>query len=139
MPRKNAGLAAATNSDEQKSQIGKELATKRWNQAKQSDEELRTHFLNADLKEAFEDLYKMRTQCEMAAKILEDRHSHAEKGEYCAKCGVEFTANVRPYTIKPVRDPRTQMVTNVFYCSLSCQASYEQGLNRPEAVVAQRS
>lgn len=135
MSRK-AGLAAATNSTEEKTQIASSLAKKRWKLAEQDDATLREHFRDTPLADAFEELSKMRKQCEIAAGILEDRHSHATMGQFCYTCKTECP---HPYSVEPTRDKVTQIVSNRFFCSRKCAVALSALDNKPEAVVAQRA
>ena len=130
--KKSAGLA---NNPE----VARELSDKRWKMAEQTDSEIREHFQSVQLGQGFEELYRMRQQMEIAAGILEGRNSVETKGEFCANCKKEFNQSVRPYTVETRKDPKTQIVSNTFFCSLGCQVAVKREVNRPEAVIAQNA
>lgn len=94
----------------------------RWAGEKASENELNQLVAQISMEEALQMLAKMRHNCEIVAVMINNRITGADEVAKCETCKGSKAVNRQWALIRPQRDPNTQLVRNLYYCSIACVA-----------------
>lgn len=107
------------------SESASKAATDRWERYKLPELELHEFFSKQPVESCLELLAKMRSDCELAAKLLNDRITADNESTCCKVCkgpkkGGQWAM------VKPWKDPKTGTMGNDYLCDYICVAKYNQ-------------
>lgn len=136
-PEKPVGVRKMTKAQREietrkrRSEIARQNVRKRWLAVHDTHEAFLEHFRQLDIDEALHDVSQIRQWTEEAARELQQRMSEQENEQRCHNCKNRKPANRQWRMIRPVRDPKTLLVKNEYFCSDYCVATNnkrEQGM-----------
>lgn len=128
--RYEAKQAAASSTGQPESQ--QQAAVKsRWAFEKATEQEIVQQFSYIKIDEGLQILAKMREQCELAAKTLNQRITSDDASAKCTYCDAPRPKSGHWRLTRTKRDPDTGQIRNYFFCSEACvvlQNKKEQGV-----------
>lgn len=101
-------------------------ADARWSAERASEHDVDKFFHQVEIEQGLQLLAKMRRNCELAAKALNQRITSEEGTQLCKTCGGGKRQNKQWALIQPRVDPKTRLPMNTFFCSIQCVAMENQ-------------
>jgi hypothetical protein len=101
-------------------------ANERWAKVRKHEADLEEYFNSIPVDQALEELSLMRTDCDRAAKVINQRISPDDANATCHTCGGGRQSNKGWSMVRGVKDPKTQIYSNEYFCSMICVARDNQ-------------
>lgn len=94
----------------------------RWAAEEESEQAIQEFFRETDVEEGLALLARMRHNCDLASRELNQRISVDDAHATCHFCGGPRKPRRQWALVKPRRDPVTQLIVNEYYCDIFCVA-----------------